>query len=156
LIIKRRSNALIVGRNGTRSEHRPVVALAMVHFGDGVGLHQVLVSVSDVLNDAKVRLQDRVPVPERGIEFELVAQGRFARDHIAAKSHVNLIEHVFIEVVLVWADAGLFVGIHAQRGNKALHSVSILHERVNVRGVCCRIASDQRRVHVTGGLRHSD
>src|SRR4030095_9561059 len=79
LIIKRGSNALIVGRNGTRSEHRTVVALAMVHFGDGVGLHQILVSVPDVINDAKVGLQDRVPVSECRIELELVAQRGSAR-----------------------------------------------------------------------------
>jgi hypothetical protein len=45
----------------------------MVHFGDGVGLHQVLIGVSDVVDNTKVRLQNRVPVSERRIEFELVA-----------------------------------------------------------------------------------
>src|SRR4030095_227626 len=82
LIIKRGSNALIVGRNGTRSEHRTVVALTMVHLSDCVGLQQVLVSVPDVVNDAEIRLQDRVPVSERRIEFELVAQRGFALSHV--------------------------------------------------------------------------
>ena len=69
---------------------------------------------------------------------------------------MDLIQHVVVEVVLVGADARFLVGVHAQRGDKTLHSVFILHERVNVRGVGCRIASDQRRIHVTGGLRRSD
>ncbi len=128
----------------------------MVHFGDGVGLHQVLISVPDVIDNTKVRLQDRVLVPERRIEFELVAQRGSARSYVVSGRNVDLVEHIVIEVVLVWADARFLVGVHAQRGDKTLRSVLILHERVNVRGVGCRIASDQRRIHVTGGLRRSD
>ena len=128
----------------------------MVHFRDGVGLHQVLIGVADVVNDTKVRLQDRVLVSERRIELELVAQRGSARSYVVSGGNADLIEHVVIEVVLVWADARFLVGVHAQRGNKTLRSVLVLHERVNVRGVGCRIASDQRRIHVTGGLRRSD
>jgi hypothetical protein len=133
-----------------------MVVLAMVHLGDGVGLHQVLVGITDVVDDSEIRLQNRVPVSERRVEFELVAQRRSSQSNIVTGSNTDLIQHVVVEVVLVWSDAGFFVGIYAQRGDKTLHSVSILDERVNVRGVCYRIASDQRRVHVTGSLCRSD
>ena len=133
-----------------------MIMLAMVHFRDGVGLHQVLIGVSGIVDDSEIRLQNRVPVSERRVEFELVAQRRSAQSNVVTGGNADLIQHVVVEVVLVWSDAGFFVGIHAQRGDKTLHSVSILDERVNVRGVGCRIASDQRRIHVTGSLCRSD
>jgi hypothetical protein len=133
-----------------------MIMLAMVHFRNGVGLHQILIGVSGIIDDSEIRLQDRVSVSERRVEFELVAQRRSAQSNVVTGSNTDLIQHVVVEVVLVWTDAGFFVGVHAQRGDKALHTVSVLHERVNVRGVCCRIASDQRRVHVTGSLCRSD
>ena len=133
-----------------------MIMLAMVHFGDGVGLHQVLVRVCDVVDDPEIRLQNRVPVSERRVEFELVTQRRSAQGNVVTGGNADLIQHVVVEVVLVWSDAGFFVGVHAQRGDKTLHSVSVLDERVNVRGVCRRIARDQRRIHVTGGLCRSD
>jgi hypothetical protein len=80
-------------------------------------------------------LQNRVPVSECGIEFELVAQRGFARSYVVASGNVNLIEHVVVEVVLVWTDSGFFVRVHAERGDKTLYSVFVLHERVNVCGV---------------------
>jgi hypothetical protein len=135
LIIKGSGNPLIVGRNGTSSKQRATVVLAMVHFSDGIRLHQVLSGVPDIVNDAKVRLQDCVPIPERRVKRELVAQRGSASSYVATGGNADLIEHVVIEVVLVWADAGLFVRVNAQRGNQAFYSVSILHERVNVRGV---------------------
>src|SRR5436309_8318472 len=49
LVIKRSGNALIIGRNDAASEHRPMTVLPMIHLGNGVGLHQVLISVPDVI-----------------------------------------------------------------------------------------------------------
>ena len=82
----------------------------MVHFGDGVGLHQILISVSDVVDNTEVRLQDRVLVSERRIEFELVAQRRSAQRYVVTGGNVDLIQHVVVEVVFVWSDAGFLVG----------------------------------------------
>src|SRR4030095_9835417 len=96
----------------------------------------------DVRDDAKVRLQDRVLVHKRRCECELVAQRSFARGYVVTGGNMKLIEHVVIEVVLVWSDAGFFVGITPQRGNKTFYSIFILYKRVNVRSVGCRIASD--------------
>jgi hypothetical protein len=135
LIIKRGGDTLIIGRDYARSEHRAMIVLAMVHLGNGVGLHQILISVSDVVNDAKIRLQDCVLIPECRIEFELVTQRGSASSYVATSSDADLIEHVIIEVVLVWSDARLFVRINAQRSHQALHPVPVLHERVNVRRV---------------------
>jgi len=50
-----------------------MVVVAMIHLGNGVSLHEVLVSIPDIINNTKVRLQDRVLVPERGVELELIA-----------------------------------------------------------------------------------
>ena len=100
LIIKRSGNALIVRRNGTSSKQRTTVVLAMVHFSDGIRLHQVLSGVPDIVNDAKVRLQDCVPVPERRVKRELVAQRGSASSYVATGGNADLIEHVVIEVVL--------------------------------------------------------
>ena len=133
-----------------------MVVLAMVHFGNSVGLYQVLVRIPDVVDDPEVRLQDCVLVHERRCERELVAQRGLARGYVVTGGNVKLIEHVVIEVVPVRSDAGFFVGINTQRGNKTLRSVFVLHERVNVRCVGCRIASYQWRIHVTGSLRRSD
>ena len=76
--------------------------------------------------------------------------------YVVPGRNVDLVEHVVVEVVLVWPDARFLVRVHAQRGDKTLQSVFILHERVNVRGVGRGIAGDQRRIHVTGGLCRSD
>src|SRR5438876_7221791 len=156
LIIKRSGNTLVVWRNGARSEQRTMIMLVMVHFRNAVGLYQVLISVSDVVDHPEVRLQNRIPVSERRVVFELVAERRCAESNVVPGGNVNLIEHVVIEVVLVRSDAGLFVWVHAQRGDKTLHSVFVLYERVNVGGVGRRIANDQRRILVTGGLRRSN
>src|SRR5262249_53325935 len=98
---------------GSRSQQRPAIMLAMVHLGDSVGLHQILISVSDVVDDPKVRLQNRVLVPERRCERELVAQRSLAGSYIVTSGNVDLIEHVIIEVVLVGSHTGFFVGINA-------------------------------------------
>ena len=110
LIIKGSSYALIVRGNHTRSKDRAMIVMAMVHFGDGVGLNEVLIGIADVVNDTKVRLQDRVLVSERRIEFELVAQRGSARSYVVSGRNVDLVEHIVIEVVLVWADARFLVG----------------------------------------------
>ena len=72
----------------------------MVHFSDGIGLHEVLVGIADVVNNTKVRLQDRVLVSERRIEFELVAQRGSARSYVVSGRNVDLVEHIVIEVYL--------------------------------------------------------
>src|SRR5215472_16678902 len=113
----------------------------MIHLRNSVGLYQVLVRIPDVVDDTKVRLQNRVLVLERRCECEFVAQRGLARSYVVTGGNVKLIEHVVIEVVLIWSDTGFFVGIDTQRSNKTLYSVFILHERVNVRGVGCRIAN---------------
>jgi hypothetical protein len=113
LIIKRSSNALIIGRNRTRPEQRAPVVLAMIHLRNSVGLYQILISVTDIVNDAKVRLQDCVLVHERRVEFELVAQRRSAQSHVVTSGNVDLIKHIVVEVILVRSHAGFFVWINA-------------------------------------------
>jgi hypothetical protein len=122
----------------------------MVHLRDGVGLHEVLRRVADVVNHAEIGLQNRVLVLERGVELELVAQRGLARRHVVAGRNVDLIKHVVVEVVFVRPDAGLLMRINAEGGDERLDAVFDLHKRVNVRGVCRRIADDERCVHVTG------
>ena len=112
-----------------------MIILAMVHLRNGVGLHQVLVGIAGVIYDPEIRLQNRVPVSKRRVEFELVAERGPTSGYIVTGGNADLIQHVVVEVVLVRADARFLVGIHAQRGDKTLHTVSVLHERVNVRGV---------------------
>ena len=76
-----------------------MVVLAMVHLGDGVGLHQVLVGITDVVDDSEIRLQNRVPVSECRVELELVTQRRSSQSNVVTGSNTDLIQHVVVEVV---------------------------------------------------------
>jgi hypothetical protein len=59
-------------------------------------------------------LQDRVAVPERRIELELIGERRPAFRHIVACRETNFVEDIVVEVVLVRTDAGLLVRIDGE------------------------------------------
>ena len=123
----------------------------MRHFGDRVGLGEVLSRVANIVDDAQIRLKDCPFVLELRFEFELVTERRFARCEVGSSRHVDFIQHVVVKVVFVRPDARLLVRIYPQRRHQHLDAVFILYEGVNVGGIGGRITYDERRVHVAGG-----
>src|SRR5207249_8617192 len=86
------------------------------------------------------------------VEFELIADGRAAGRDVATERDVDLVEHVVVEVELVWPDTRLLVRIYAKPQDEVLRRVCVVlvDERVYVGRVGRRIADDQGRVHVAG------
>src|SRR5262249_36121569 len=77
LIIEWGGIALIVRRNNSASKLGPVVVLLlpMIHFGNGVGLSQILRRIADILHNPDVGLQDGVFAFEPRLELELITNG---------------------------------------------------------------------------------
>ena len=123
----------------------------MIHLGDPVGLHQILRAHHPRLDDAEIRLQDRLLVLELRVELELITERRAPCRHVAAGGDVNLVEHVVVEVVLVWADARLLEGVDAERRDQLLAGRFLLDEGIHVGRVGRVVQRDERRIHVTGG-----
>ena len=117
--------------------------------GHRVGLNQILGGVAHVVDDAEVRLQDGLAVPEPGREPELVAVRRASCREIRTGGDVNLVEHVIAEVVPVRSHARFFVRIHGERRRKVLLTVLARQKRVHVRRVRGVVQDDERGIHVT-------
>ena len=150
LVVKRRGDALVVGRNDACAQDGGP-AMPVIDLGHAVGLCQVLRGVADILDNPEVRLKDRARVFVIGLETKLVTQRGFALRHVIADGDMDLVEDVVVEIVLVRSDARFLVRVNAKSSHQDFRPVFLLHESVHIGRVRSRITGDQWRVHVARG-----
>src|SRR5262249_911165 len=144
-------DSLVVRGNCTSAQNRLPVP-AMIHLSDRIPLYEILVSIAHVLNHADKIVQNRVRVSGRAVELKLITHSGTSGGEIGSQGHVDLVENVIVEVVLVRSDSGLFEGIYAQSYDQGLRSIVVLVEEcVHIRGVSRWIEDGQRGILMTGG-----